>query len=190
MSSDYAGWWDGYLMWVSVEFTVEDDLVWAVRTKSRKPCHWLVWPTGAGIQKAKAPARMCYGKPKTVTRDFNVQLSKQVILTVAIQPARSDCCGEYLALEWWKSGKRIFHCLSLLGAMDFRWKWCKIISQVFTLLFSWCSRFFSLSFFLSQFFFRVVFVSGFFLYFCQLFSFSFKAIVDPDNGKFIRFYYG
>ena len=38
------------------------------KTKPRKPCHWLVQPTGVGAQKAEMPGRMCCGRPKSVNR--------------------------------------------------------------------------------------------------------------------------
>ena len=51
-------WQDGYLLWGSVKVGEQDVLVYVERTKSRKPCHRLVGPTGVGAQEAKAPGRM------------------------------------------------------------------------------------------------------------------------------------
>ena len=59
---------DGYLMRGSTEVGEEDDLVSVGRTKSRKPCHRLVCPTGVGAQEAEAPGRKFYGRPKSVNR--------------------------------------------------------------------------------------------------------------------------
>ena len=48
---------DGYLMWGSAEVGKEDDLVAVGRTKSKKPYHRLVRPTGVGAQEAEVPGR-------------------------------------------------------------------------------------------------------------------------------------
>ena len=37
-------------------------------TKSRKPCHRMVWPSGLGAQEPEAPGRMFCVRPKSVIR--------------------------------------------------------------------------------------------------------------------------
>ena len=69
-----------FLMQVSTEVDVENDVECFARTKSRKLYHWLVWT------KAEAPGWMCYSRLKSVTRNVNV------ILTVAgLDTVWSDC---------------------------------------------------------------------------------------------------
>ena len=59
---------DEYLMRESTEVGEGDDLVSVRRTKSRKPCHRLVRPTGVGAQEAEAPGRICCGISKSINR--------------------------------------------------------------------------------------------------------------------------
>ena len=46
----------------------EDDLVSIGRTKSSKPCHRLVSPTGVGLRETKPSGKICCGRPKSVNR--------------------------------------------------------------------------------------------------------------------------
>ena len=55
---------------------IEVDLVCVERTQSRKPYHRLALPIGVDEQEADAPGRMYCGRPKSVNRVINDELSK------------------------------------------------------------------------------------------------------------------
>ena len=52
----------------SAEGGEEDDFVCVGRSKSKKPCHRLVWPSGISAHEAEAPGRMYCCRPKSVNR--------------------------------------------------------------------------------------------------------------------------